>query len=87
MTTYDSTPASVAPEPDWSKAPKYCCWWAVNEDGSSTWFGPKPSLGSRWWYVRENPTHCNVTSHAAGHVDLKGCDWEKTLRCKPGFVP
>lgn len=51
------------------------------------WFGPKPSLGSRWWYVRENFTHCNVISHAAGHVDLNGRDWQQTLCCKPGFVP
>ena len=78
---------AVAPEPDWSKAPRWCCWWAVNEDGTATWFGPRPSLGSRWWYVRQNSTHCNVTSHAAGHVDLNGCDWQETLRCKPGFVP
>ena len=81
------TSASVAPEPDWSKAPKWCCWWAVNEDGTATWFGPRPSLGSRWWYVRQNSTHCNVTSHAARHVDLNGCDWQETLRYKPGFVP
>lgn len=78
---------AVAPEPDWSKAPRWCCWWAVNEDGTAGWFGPQPLPGKQGWYVDIDPRYMVVTSVSAGTVDLNVHDWRQTLRCKPGFIP
>jgi hypothetical protein len=35
---------SVAPEPDWSTAPEWAQWWAVNSDGAAMWYEHKPHL-------------------------------------------
>lgn len=79
--------SAPVPEPDWSKAPRWCCWWAVDEDGAARWFGPQPVQGKHWWYVDQDPRLLSVISVPAGTVELNGYDWRQTLRCKPGFVP
>lgn len=37
----DSLPA--APAPDWSKAPEWAMWWAVDANGGAYWHTDKPS--------------------------------------------
>jgi hypothetical protein len=79
--------AAPVPEPDWSKAPRWCCWWAVDEEEAARWFGPQPVQSKHGWYVDQDPRLLAVTSVSAGTVELNGYDWRQTLRCKPGFVP
>ena len=42
---------ALSPEPDWSTAPEWARWWAVDADGLECWYENKPSesLVGRWW--------------------------------------
>lgn len=39
----------AAMEPDWSKAPEWARWWAVDADGSPYWFEEKPEQHLVTW--------------------------------------
>lgn len=74
---------SQAPEPDWSKAPEWAEWWAVNADGGVAWFENKPTI---WVSV----VYCGWESNKGrwktilDRLELPlGVDWRTTLRKRP----
>lgn len=40
-----------APVPDWTSAPAWAMWWAVDADGSAMWYKPEPQLYKLGWTV------------------------------------
>lgn len=60
-------------EPDWSKAPEWANWWAMDEDGTA------------WWY--ENKTYCKENEWTGTgncmKVSRKNDGWRDTLRERP----
>ena len=64
----------VTIKPDWSKAPKWANWWAMDENGSSAFYKDKPTLAKdNWFWDTES--------------DFSGCDvspnWEESLQERP----
>lgn len=71
-----------APEPDWTTAPDWAQWWAVDADGLAYWYGIVPPTLS--------PTHDmwdtgpDGFDTPIGYIDLPlGIDWRTTLRTRP----
>lgn len=44
----DAMPQGVA-EPDWSQAPDWANWWAVDADGDAFWYESEPRQGKDHW--------------------------------------
>lgn len=45
---YDNLPRP--PEPDWSQAPEWAQWWAVDASGIAGWYEQEPEIGGvRGW--------------------------------------
>jgi hypothetical protein len=70
-------------EPDWSIAPSWAMWFAINVDGRAWWYGTEPKL-SQWfgcWVPKlwEEKFSCEYE-----FVGLLYCDdWEQSLRQRP----
>ena len=69
-------PAIVGP--DWSKAPGWAQWWAVDENGSAWWYAVEPRKGECTWFVDD----CDDTVFA-DFVDLDGGHWYRSLTKRP----
>ena len=69
-----------APIPDWTTAPPWAQWWAVDEDGRTYWYDRQP-------YVEKADDGCwdgNGEFRWNGDVTLPvGVDWRTTLRRRP----
>jgi len=39
-------------KPNWSKAPDWAQWFAVDESGTGYWHEKKPEKGRRRWYIK-----------------------------------
>jgi hypothetical protein len=63
------------PQPDWSLAPEWANFWAVDENGAQFWYATKPIVGSDQWLSSgqlKQVTHWPT-------VD----SWQYTLRERP----
>lgn len=65
----------VQPSPDWSQAPEWAMWWAMDESGNAFWFENRPMRGS----------HCFMQDEARWVQSHRtfGVDWRTTLRKRP----
>jgi hypothetical protein len=66
------------PQPDWSEAPQWAQWWAVDPDSIAYWFETKPVFEFGYWYCgdkRSEKAGCEA-------VDL-GLDHRMTLQQRP----
>lgn len=73
----DAQPA--APEPDWTQAPEWAQWWAVQASGFAKWYQDKPAIEWGDWRVP-----WNMFTQSAGDANLPlGSDWRMTLRRRP----
>lgn len=67
--------------PDWSTAPEWAYWWAVDADGNAYWYKCEP-------YPSDNKWVCIPVGHevsifgANSHPDLAP-NWRETLRKRP----
>ena len=73
-----------APEPDWTQAPDWAQWWAVDADGMAWWYATQPEYlngaGTEW--------DGDQQTRRVGLVDLPlGIDWRTTLRRRPEVTP
>lgn len=61
-------------QPDWSQAPKWANWWAVDEDNNANWYKRKPSIDDTEFY-----------SWKYSEAPLFGYqgDWRDSLRSRP----
>lgn len=71
----------AAPAPDWSKAPSWAQWWAVDADDNVAWFQNQPfCIGSGWF----NPGGMTQTHNSMLPYHLPiGIDWRTTLQARP----
>jgi len=72
----------VSIKPDWSRAPKWASWWAVDFDGVATWFERRPVMFcNRWCSSFKNR---RIGQHAeAGHQGCRVVRWSETLTHRP----
>ena len=76
--TEESQP--VAPQPDWSTAPEWAMWWAVDPDMVGYWFGTEPLAGYGEWNSYDDQN----SKVKAGYYSMPlGIDWRQTLRKRP----
>jgi hypothetical protein len=40
-------------KPDWSKAPEWANWWAIDRTGDAYWFKQKPMLSGGFWLDKD----------------------------------
>ena len=74
--------AVAMPAPDWSQAPEWAQWWAVDPGGSWAWFREKPDAydGPDWgqWETDgrflDGPTHLELPP---------SYNWRKSLQSRP----
>lgn len=66
-------------EPDWSKAPEDCDWWAIDLNGQSHWYDAKPALGGNEWITGRG---AKDYSESIKFVQYDG-DWQNSLRKRP----
>ena len=38
--------------PDWTEAPEWAQWYAIDANGDSYWWGVEPSLSGGIWFAR-----------------------------------
>jgi hypothetical protein len=59
-------------QPDWSEAPEWAQWWAMDEDREAYWFKAKPESGATVWHSDE-----------LYQYDSTLPDWEDSLTQRP----
>jgi hypothetical protein len=71
-----------APIPDWTTAPPWAQWWAVDADGFACWYGVAPPFlpnASHAW-----DSEPEGRGESVGYINLPvGVDWRTTLRRRP----
>jgi hypothetical protein len=65
---------------DWTAAPEWAQWVAMDSDGSVWWYEGQPSLAARYWSV------------SGGQIEQKGTafggtNWRESLRQRPSTKP
>lgn len=71
---------------DWTQAPEWANWWAVDALGKAYWYEDKPFYEDAEWYTADSNgewMHLKFTlADDAYHLPL-GCDWRCTLQARP----
>ena len=76
-------PATANPEPDWSTAPEWAQYFAINASGKSHWFFSKPIQRKNVWYVVGAE---NTAEGPLYHVAWAAQHWRESLRQRPVMV-
>jgi hypothetical protein len=65
------------PGPDWSKAPPWAQFWAMNSDGHAYWYAAEPTYNAQRdiWEITTDPQYKMAYSASI--------DWASTLRRRP----
>lgn len=68
-------------QPDWSLAPDWAKWWAMDKDGDANWYALKPFVGIDYFQNQDS---------SAEHRAFLGTlnfgytgDWRESLRMRP----
>ena len=71
-------------EPDWSQAPKWARWWAVDMNGDSHWysFEPVKNLEINEWTLQNNGEGADNVFDADSSSIYKA-NWKDSLRKRP----
>ena len=64
-------------QPDWSEAPEWAKWWAMDRDGESYYFKCKPEMKLVTWIPTGTTNHVFLTQS-----NYQG-DWKDSLRERP----
>ena len=64
-------------QPDWSQAPEWASWWAMDMDKNCYWYEDKLHLGDVEW-----DRHSIGKSFKSKHYGYTG-DWRESLRKRP----
>jgi len=73
-------------QPDWTEAPDWAQWWAIDDDGYAYWYRDQPTYNAKYggWLrtLGEEPDvsfdHCWPPP-----FDNRDIDWSQTLRSRP----
>lgn len=70
----DTLPA--APAPDWSSAPSWAMWWAMDSSGHAYWYSEKPRASERYltWESSGDNDDAGIVEHE---------NWRTTLHARP----
>ena len=63
----------AAMEPDWTEAPEWAMWWAIDEDGSAYWYVAKPEPAGACW----------ATDSKCEYIQPTPIAWRSSLRQRP----
>ena len=71
-------------QPDWSQAPYWANWWAMDEDRKCHWFSKEPwsHNGASEWVLENNGEGLNNIYSPSIHCGYTG-DWRNSLRKRP----
>ena len=64
-------------QPDWSQAPEWASYFAMDEDGEFYYFEQSPSMASCSWQPQSHGESCETFNHS-----YKG-NWQDSLRKRP----
>ena len=64
-------------QPDWSDAPEWASYFAMDEDGEFYYFEQSPSMASCSWQPQSHGESCETFNHS-----YKG-NWQDSLRKRP----
>ena len=74
---------SPAPKIDWSRAPNWANWWAMDANNCGYWFEEKPEIDKNYnWWGSDFKTRAKFDWHANDY-NLSGIDWRDTLTRRP----
>lgn len=70
---------AAAMEPDWSSAPAWAVWWAVDKDGGKFWYERQPELHltDEMW---KTPYGRHLGDRLAEWEPIDYADWQSSLR-------
>jgi hypothetical protein len=83
-------PPLDVPQPDWSQAPKWAMWWAVDANGYPMWYMHEPFIQDAMWMWQDNDGLASgiPSRHLPQSIELPiGTDWRTTLRQRPQVTP
>ena len=74
-------------QPDWSKAPEWAKFWAMDSDGGAYWYRDEPTYNAKYggWLhtLGEEPDVSFDLCWPPEGFDDWVIDWDKTLRSRP----
>lgn len=74
--------ANSAPRPDWSQAPEWAMFHAINANGTGHWYQHEPQHRTIGWVKRDGRWHGDI-----GYLLPLGVDWRETLQRRPQVQP
>lgn len=77
MIEIDFTPTDG---PEWSSAPPWAFWWAVDADGTAHWHQIRPVMRDGAWLYHEGPGDHNGWNKKDFDRAVVVADWTQTLR-------
>ena len=74
-------------QPDWTEAPDWAQWWAVDNDGYAYWYRDEPTYNAKYGgWLRTLGDKPNISfDHCwpPEEFDNRDIDWSLTLRSRP----
>ena len=61
-------------KPDWSTAPEWAQYWAIDDNGDAYWYGKKPDRGDGEWRSDGNLSE---------DLDNRAPFWKESLEKRP----
>lgn len=71
-------------QPDWSLAPDWAKWWAMDKDGDANWYALKPFVGVDYFQNQDSSAEHRAFLGTL-NFGYKG-DWRDSLRMRPEGV-
>lgn len=75
LVTVEVPDAPVVAVPDWSTAPTWAMWWAMDEDGGAYWYEKQPELEDEAWN--------NIHGSNWEQVVIDNPNWQNSLQARP----
>ena len=73
----------IALKPDWSKAPKWANWWAVDADGIAVWFERRPQAFANRWCATLHSNNLPSNHTEDRRLNTQVLNWKKTKAKRP----
>ena len=76
-------------QPDWSKAPEWARFWAMDSDGGAYWYEVEPRYDTEYacWSINTEYTgrlgYIGPTESTGRQSPAPDPDWSQTLRSRP----
>ena len=75
-----SNETKLLTSPDWSTAPDWAQWFAIDKSGYANWYADRPSCGGVcWWPTIELSTYSSAGKFMHGNY----MEWFSSLQKRP----